>query len=52
MEKNTKDVIRFWMTRWKESLMSHKMCPHGNILLNIARAQELMPAIVAQKLTS
>ena len=45
------------MTSWKESLLSHQMGLHGNILLNIARAQELMPAIVtawpqAHKLTS
>ena len=55
--RNINAVISFWMTSWKESLLSHQMGLHGNILLNIARAQELMPAIVtawpqAHKLTS
>ena len=55
--RNINAVISFWMTSWKESLLSHQTGLHGNILLNIARAQELMPAIVtawpqAHKLTS
>ena len=54
--RNTNAAISFWMTSWKEPLMSHKMGLHGNILLNIARARELRPVIVtawpqAHKLT-
>ena len=45
--RNTNAVISFWKTNWQESLMSHQMGLHGNILLNFARAQELMPVIVA-----
>ena len=53
MEKSTKDVIRFWMTRWKEPLMSYQWAFMASLCstLRAPKNRSLATSSQAHKLT-